>query len=106
MGHKRTQLVQNVVFFQGDSADEIFAILYPDLDGCSTGWTTPKSIKAAMDHLMNWDYGDGLGSDVVEHSTSRNEHRSATHIMTWDYSYGWVSLERKVTQKEAAQLRG
>lgn len=92
------QLVETVVFMQGDDADEALHILYPEwVEGqVNIGEYTAASLKAALDHLKQWDYGEP--TDLGTHELSRGPEWEETpdYVMCWDWGYRWIALERKV----------
>lgn len=98
------QFVQEIIYLQGDDADEAFKILYPDWSDGLTGWATTESTLAMLEHLKQWDYGEptetylweGIGPGV-------DMYRTRYYIMTWDFGHGWVSLKRRITIKEVKE---
>lgn len=104
----RIKFVENVIFRQGDSADETLAIIYPDWKplSSSTGWTTRASLKRAVEHLAQWDYGEPTdqGARRFEVPYGASIHTTRFYVMTWSFSYGWVALDRILTKAQVAEF--
>jgi hypothetical protein len=97
------KLVETILFCQGDDADEMFAILYPDMDGASTGWTTNRSVRLTIEHMAQWDNGEPRECEQATDLGWRETGKGYT--LRWDYGYGWISLERRCPASHSVKER-
>ncbi|MBX3086869.1 MAG: hypothetical protein KF742_00135 [Cryobacterium sp.] len=84
----------NVVFMQGDEADEVLDMI--DSDGPAAG----------LDHLKNWDFGDETTSAAMENGyvydeppsgALEHELREGNYHLTYSHSFDHVALYRRHT---------
>ncbi len=89
---------EHVVFLDGDSADEILRMIYPEWSHGSASTGFPDGADDALIYVKGWDYGEptdepdsyedpaaGYGTDSV---------RDDSHVLAWNFGLGWVSLSR------------
>lgn len=88
-------VLEQIEFKQGDDANRALAILYPDQDGVSTGWTSAESIAATIEYMAQWDYGEPCEgfrlTDVNSYRLAQTDH----YVLEWDYGYTNICLYRK-----------
>lgn len=87
---------EHVVFMQGDDADEVLDMIYPDRGDGSTGW--PDGAQDALEHVKGWDYGEPTDvPDSYEDPAGTYGSDSVSdefYVLAWNYGLAWVSLSR------------
>ena len=97
---------QNIVFMQGDDANEPIDILYnwiDDGDGLHTHYLGPtaESVDAALEYLAQWDYGEPTDEHAEPSSgTSGDVWERDGYLMSASLGYGYIGLERIVEKEE------
>lgn len=90
---------EQVIFMQGDDADEALKIIYPDSDGVSTG---QPDAQAGLDHLRRWDYGDDTGSEIEDDPCcfrgTDSSYSDDDYLMIYNFGYTCVGLWRKIKE--------
>lgn len=75
----------DIVFAQGDDADEPLRLLEED------------SVTAAIEYLAQWDYGDD--DEITAESRPGREDRQeqeGNYLLTWNSRIGYIGLERVI----------
>lgn len=87
-----------VVFMQGDDADEVLKIIYPEQSVASTGW--PDGEASGLEHLKGWDCGEAPTGSQDAFPTCMgygdNTCEDDSYVMVYNYSFTTVGLWRKV----------
>ena len=87
---------EHVVFMQGDDADEILDMIYPNQGQGSTGW--PDGAQDALEHVKGWDYGEptDVPDSYEDPASSYGSHSVSDdhYVLAWNHGLGWVSLHR------------
>ena len=77
-----------IVFMQGDDAQEALAILDKQGD------------DAAIDFLSEWDYGDACPTDNEPRAgTSDTVHKHDNYLLTYNTSLGYIGLDRVIEEE-------
>jgi hypothetical protein len=81
-----TERYEDVVFLQGDGAEETMEILN----------TLGKD--AALTHLMQWHYpGEHMGSNEESHGSNDKTYRKDGYIMSWNTHIPYIGLQYDTT---------
>lgn len=85
---------ENIVFMQGDDADEPLRLLYDKHDD-SVVWGWPDKKTEAIAYLAQWDNGDpGEVRDTSSAGSSDYQHTEGEYLLTWNLGLGYIGLER------------
>lgn len=87
-----------IIFDQGDEAAEVIDRLENIEDGWLVHGATEETIAAAIEHLLQWDYGEEPHT-FIEHPTGNHREREAIVgdlLLTWHLDLGYVALYRAV----------
>lgn len=82
-----TERYEDVVFLQGDEANEALEIL------------DTLGRDAALNHLQQWhDPGNGMGSNKESHVASDKVYKKGGYIMSWNPHIGYIGLQYDTEQ--------
>lgn len=96
MSSKPAILVEHVVYLQGDEANEVFRIMYPE--GKAYGST--KSMQNVLEYLKEYDNGDPIRWEELDTAGTTGIYRTKYHIITWNYPLCWISLYRRTNKRK------
>ncbi len=89
---------EHVFFRQGDDADELLKIIYPEWSHGSASTGFPDGADEALTYAMGWDNGEPTDQpDSYERpdaSYGASMVSNETHVLAWHFGLGWVSLSR------------
>jgi hypothetical protein len=98
---KLAEKYRQVVFVQGDEAEEVLGtILYEHVPG-SVVWSGPyeETIAAAAGYLARWDDGGCEVSDTPSAGPDDDTARAGEYLLSWSLGAGWVGLERVLIEE-------
>jgi hypothetical protein len=93
-------LVHPVVFLQGEDANAIFRLMYPE----GKAYGSEKLMRNVVDYLKEYDNGDCLKWEELDTIGTTGIYRTKFHIVTWNYPLSWVAFYRR-TNKRALGLK-
>jgi len=74
-------LYQEIVFMQGDDAEEPLSLLKDDVDKC-------------FEYLLQWDYGEGVIHPIPAHGFYDHITIRDDLILSYNNCMGYIALER------------
>ena len=91
---------RSVVFLSGDDATECLTEFLDIEDGYIIHGLTEESADAALDYLMQWEYGEGELTTWEPWGTSdevlvMDETRG--YVISWNSGLGYIALTQKLT---------
>jgi len=89
----------NIVFMQGEEADEVLDKLERRDAECSILFhgATEESIGEAFEYLRQWDYGDDDDiRDELGAGTHDKIEREDGYVLTWNLGLSYVGLMREL----------
>jgi hypothetical protein len=98
MTHNEDSRYYDIVFMQGDEAYDVLDKLC-HVDGVVVHGADDESIRAAVDYLSQWDYGDESEHTIVTRDSFGRYDDEATHgeyLIGWNYGLSYVYLARLV----------
>jgi len=77
---------QEIIFLQGDKAVKVFDILQKEDE------------EAAIEYLVEWDYGEGKISDEPQYGKKDDIYShnwgGTDYILTWNRKLGYIALHK------------
>lgn len=95
MSKKPAILVEHVVFLQGDQANEVFQIMYPE----GKAYGSEKAMRNVLEYLKGYDNGDSIKWEILDTTGTTGIFRTKYYIITWNYPLCYISLYRRTSMR-------
>jgi len=89
------QLVECVVFLEGDDSDEIFRIMYPE----GKAYGSEKTMRSVIERLKEYENGTPVKWEYLDTAGTTGCFRTKYHIITWNYPMRWLAFYRRTTKR-------
>lgn len=90
---------QDIVFMQGDDADEPLRILYDKHDD-SVVWSFPDKTAETVEYLTQWETGEGEIRDETAAGSADDFATVGNYRLTWNLGLSYIGLERRLPDEE------
>jgi len=96
MSKKPALLVENVVFLQGDEADKVFRLMYPEGSAYGSG----KAMQNVLECLKEYNNGDSAEWEELDTVGTTGILRTKHYVITWNYPLRWIAFYKRTSLRK------